>query len=119
MSSNTLYKCRSRVVKNIRSGILGFLSEYETPKLVLIHSFTFAVLLRIMQIIILIYSVLYLLLYEKGYQKQDTAIISSITLKVKGIGYIHSSVDQTIVMDVAGICSLFIYDKTKRFLFFD
>lgn len=112
MDSNGLYKYRSRFGNTVKSGVLGFLSEYETPKLVLIHSYTFAILLRIMQIIILVYSVLYLLLYEKGYQKQDTAIISSVTLKVKGIGYINSLRHQTTVMDVAGRCLFFSIFKS-------
>jgi preprotein translocase subunit Sec61beta len=103
MHRNSLYEYRNRLGKTVKFGIVGFFSEYETPKLVLIHSFTFAILLRIMQIIILTYSVLYLLLYEKGYQKQDSAIISSVTLKVKGIGYIQISPNETMVMDVAGI----------------
>jgi len=105
MRSNSIYKYRHSLAKGVKSGVVGYFSEYETPKLVLIHSFTFAVLLRIMQIIILCYSVLYLLIYEKGYQKHDTAIISSVTLKVKGIGYINAAQNQTIVTDVAGISS--------------
>jgi hypothetical protein len=56
-----------------------------------------------MQIIILTYTILYLLLYEKGYQKHDTTIISAITLKVKGIGYIRTETNETIVIDVAGL----------------
>jgi len=105
MRSNSIYKYRHRLGRTMKSGVVGYFTEYETPKLVLIHSFTFAVLLRIMQIIILCYSVLYLLIYEKGYQKHDTAIISSVTLKVKGIGYINTAQNQTIVTDVAGISS--------------
>ncbi|CAF0888143.1 unnamed protein product [Rotaria sp. Silwood1] len=80
---------------------MGYFTEYETPKLVLIHSAKYAGLLRIIQIIILIYSIIYLLIYKKGYQKQSTAITSSITLKVKGIGYVHTQEDETIIIDVA------------------
>ncbi|CAF4777939.1 unnamed protein product, partial [Rotaria magnacalcarata] len=49
--------------------------------MVLIHSVKYAGFLRLIQIIILIYSVIYLLIYEKGYQKQSTAIVSSVSLK--------------------------------------
>ncbi|CAF1220308.1 unnamed protein product, partial [Didymodactylos carnosus] len=35
------------------------------------------------------------------YQETDTSIISSITLKVKGIGYNQSSKNQTLVIDGA------------------
>ncbi len=81
----------------------SFITEYETPKIVMIHSYAITILLRIMQIILLLYSVFYLLLYEKGYQKQDTSIISSITLKVKGIGLIHTPENQTYVLDGSGM----------------
>ena len=102
MSSNSHFKHRFLTGKSLKRALLSYFTEYETPKLVLIHSITFGVLLRSIQIIILIYSVLYLLIYEKGYQKQDTAIISSVTIKVKGIGHIHTSEDRTIVVDAAG-----------------
>ena len=81
----------------------GFVTEYETPKIVMIHSYAITTLLRLMQIMLLLYSIFYLLLYEKGYQKHDTAIISSITLKVKGIGYIRNPNNQTYVFDGSGM----------------
>jgi hypothetical protein len=81
----------------------GFITEYETPKIVMIHSYTITTLLRIMQTILLLYSVFYLLIWEKGYQKQDTSLISSITLKVKGIGYIHTPDNETYVFDGTGM----------------
>jgi hypothetical protein len=83
--------------------LYGFLTEYETPKIVMIHSYSITTLLRILQIILLAYSVVYLLLYEKGYQKQDTSVISSITLKVKGIGYVHTPNNETYVFDGTGM----------------
>jgi hypothetical protein len=103
MVSNSSSTYRHCISSNLKSAIHGYFTEYETPKFVLIHSFKFALLLRIMQIIILIYSILYLLLYEKGYQKQDTTIISSVTLKAKGIGYVNITQNKSIVIDVAGI----------------
>ena len=99
-SRATRYKLR----QFLRDLFYGFVSEYETPKIVMIHSFTVTSLLRIMQVLLLMYSGCYLLLYEKGYQKQDTAIISSITLKVKGIGYIETLRNETFVIDGAGRC---------------
>jgi len=83
--------------------LYGFLTEYETPKIVMIHSYSITTLLRILQIILLCYSVFYLLLYEKGYQLQDTSIISSITLKVKGIGYINTPNNETYSFDGTGM----------------
>jgi hypothetical protein len=86
----------------MRRAIYSFLTEYETPKIVSIHSLTFGILLRFIQAILLVYAIIYLLLYEQGYQKKDSNIISSITLKVKGVGYIETLNNQTIVIDVAG-----------------
>ncbi len=103
MDSNSLSGYRHHISSKMKSALHGYFTEYETPKFVLIHSFRFALLLRIMQIAILTYSIIYLLIYEKGYQKQDTAIISSVTLKAKGIGYVNVTQNKTIVIDVAGI----------------
>src|ERR1700722_15760252 len=92
----------SFIRRKMRQTMHGFITEYETPKIVMIHSSSFAVMLRIFQTIILLYSLLYLLIYEKGYQKQDSTVISSVTLKVKGIGYIRRSQNKTAVIDGAG-----------------
>ncbi|CAF4516598.1 unnamed protein product [Rotaria sp. Silwood2] len=101
MNSNSFFGDRYHVGKSLKNFLIGYFTEYETPKLVLIHSATYAGLLRVIQIIILMYSILYLLIYEKGYQKQSTAITSSVTLKVKGIGYVHLSENKTLIIDGA------------------
>ena len=98
----SMFKNRHRLVTSLKETMYGYFAEYETPKLVLIHSLRFAVLLRLMQIVILIYSILYLLIYKKGYQTHDTSIISAVILKMKGVGYVSTSDNQTIVIDVAG-----------------
>ncbi|CAF1043378.1 unnamed protein product [Rotaria magnacalcarata] len=101
MNSIPFSKNNVRIRKNVTNALIGFLTEYETSKTVLIHSVKYAGLLRLIQIIILIYSVIYLLIYEKGYQKQSTAIISSVTLKVKGIGHVRTPENKSSIMDVA------------------
>ncbi|CAF2972340.1 unnamed protein product [Rotaria sp. Silwood2] len=101
MDSNSSSKKRYSFGKSLKKFFKGYLTEYETPKLVAIHSAKYAGLLRILQIIILTYSVIYLLIYEKGYQKQSTTITSSVTLKVKGIGYVLTSENQTMIIDGA------------------
>lgn len=88
---------------NAKGFFRSFFTEYETSKVVLIHSTKFAGLLRLTQIIILIYYVAYLLAYKKGYQKTSTTVISSITLKVKGIGYVNTTENKTIIIDGAGL----------------
>ncbi|CAF4490537.1 unnamed protein product, partial [Rotaria sp. Silwood2] len=101
MNSHPSFKDRYHIGKSMKNFLMGYFTEYETPKLVSIHSAKYAGLLRIIQIIILIYSTIYLLIYEKGYQKQSTTITSSVTLKVKGIGYVLTSENQTMIIDGA------------------
>ena len=123
---------------NLKSMIRGFVYEYETPKIVTIHSifqcvllghasrisicsflFLVALMCRLIQLLILVYGIVYLMIHKKGYQETDTSIISSITLKVKvsalaslffhhvcflhqGIGYNQTGQNQTLVIDGAG-----------------
>ncbi|CAF0858245.1 unnamed protein product [Adineta ricciae] len=88
-------------VDNIKSTLRGFVYEYETPKIVTIHSISIALMCRLIQLLILIYGIAYLMIHKKGYQETDTSIISSITLKVKGIGYNQTSDNHTLVIDGA------------------
>ncbi|CAF2388560.1 unnamed protein product [Rotaria sp. Silwood2] len=101
MNSRSSFKNRHRVGKSMKNMLTGYFTDYETPKVVVIHNAKYAVLLRIIQIIILIYSTIYLLIYEKGYQKQSTTITSCVTLKVKGIGYAHIPENKTLIIDGA------------------
>lgn len=102
MESSSFVQKRQVLHQRMRRTVREFLTEYETPKIVAIESLSFTLLLRAMQIIILIYSILYLLIYERGYQKSDTSLISSVTLKVKGVGYIHTANNEKMIIDVAG-----------------
>ena len=87
-------------VSYIKSMLHGFVYEYETPKIVTIHSISskterrsrvgnadrlclVALMCRLIQVLILIYGIAYLMIHKKGYQETNTSIISSITLKVK------------------------------------
>ncbi|CAF4183387.1 unnamed protein product, partial [Rotaria sordida] len=101
MDSYLSFKDRFLVGQSVKDIIKGYFTEYETPKLVVIHNAKYAILLRIIQIIILAYSVIYLLIYEKGYQKLSTTVASSVTLKVKGIGYAYTSENKMIIIDGA------------------
>jgi hypothetical protein len=124
---------------NMKSALRGFVYEYETPKIVTIHSISsktiyqgknmnisndlfilVALMCRLIQVLILIYGIVYLMIHKKGYQETNTSIISSITLKVKvkdkkinkikvvfvflqkGIGYNQTEGNQTLVIDGAG-----------------
>ena len=107
MNTNSSGRIRCSFRQFFKALFYGFVTEYETPKIVMIHSYAITTLLRVMQVMLLLYSIFYLLLYEKGYQKQDTAIISSITLKVKGIGHIQTPDNQ-----------FYVFDGTGRFILF-
>ncbi|CAF1136153.1 unnamed protein product [Rotaria magnacalcarata] len=86
---------------NMKSIFRSFVYEYETPKIVTIHSISIALMCRLIQVLILIYGIAYLMIHKKGYQETNTSIISSITLKVKGIGYNQTGPNQTLVIDGA------------------
>ncbi|CAF5049034.1 unnamed protein product, partial [Rotaria sp. Silwood1] len=72
MNSNSSFKARYHVGKYVKNMFMGYFTEYETPKLVSIHS-----------------------------QKQSTTITSSVALKVKGIGYVNTSENKTLIIDGA------------------
>ena len=59
---------------------------YSAPKIVTIKSYPIALICRFIQLLIFIYAVGYIMWYRHGYQDRDPTIISSVTLKVKGIG---------------------------------
>ncbi|CAF1106408.1 unnamed protein product [Rotaria sp. Silwood1] len=86
---------------NMKSMFRSFVYEYETPKIVTIHSISIALMCRLIQLLILIYGIAYIMIHKKGYQETNTSIISSITLKVKGIGYNQTGPNQTLVIDGA------------------
>ncbi|CAH8564284.1 unnamed protein product [Heterobilharzia americana] len=69
---------------------IAVLFEYETPKLVQISNIKIGVTQRLLQLVILIYVVCWVMIYEKGYQENDVAK-SAVTTKVKGIGFTNLS----------------------------
>ncbi|CAF1582280.1 unnamed protein product [Rotaria sp. Silwood1] len=101
MSSNLSAKGNPPFGENLKFALKSYFTEYKTPKFVLIHSVQYTALLRSIQIVIIAYSTLYMLIYQKGYQKHDTTVISSVTLKLKGIGQVDMPQNKTIILDVA------------------
>ncbi|CAH8562070.1 P2X purinoceptor 4 [Schistosoma haematobium] len=69
---------------------IAVLFEYETPKLVQISNIRIGVTQRLLQLVILIYVVCWVMIYEKGYQENDIAK-SAVTTKVKGVGFTNFS----------------------------
>lgn len=76
----------SAVSRAIYDGIFS----YSTIRQSKIHSFKIALLFRIIQISIIGYIVGWSIVYKKGYQEIDS-VSSSVSTKVKGLGYIVSS----------------------------
>ncbi|CAL8264298.1 unnamed protein product [Lota lota] len=69
---------------------------YETTKSVVVKSWSVGIVNRIIQLLIIIYFIGYVFLYEKAYQLNDTGVESSVMTKVKGFGY-----ESNQVLDVA------------------
>ncbi|UJR33642.1 hypothetical protein I4U23_021075 [Adineta vaga] len=84
---------------HIKSVLIGTVTEYETPKIVTIHSYSIALTCRFVQLLILFYAFGYLMWYKRGYQERDPSLISSVTLKVKGVASLTRN--QTITLDNA------------------
>uniref|UniRef100_A0A5K4F3P5 ATP receptor n=1 Tax=Schistosoma mansoni TaxID=6183 RepID=A0A5K4F3P5_SCHMA len=62
------------------------LVDYETQKVVQIHSKKIGVTFRLIQLGIILYVVLWVMIYEKGYQSFDQAV-SGVTAKLKGVAF--------------------------------
>ncbi|CAH8509362.1 unnamed protein product [Schistosoma intercalatum] len=69
----------------LKSFVEGLL-EYETQKVVQIHSKKIGVTFRLIQLGIILYVVLWVMIYEKGYQSFDQAV-SGVTAKLKGVAF--------------------------------
>ncbi|XP_062856279.1 P2X purinoceptor 3a [Trichomycterus rosablanca] len=78
------------------SGCVSGFFTYETTKSVVVKSWSVGIINRIVQLLIIIYFVGYVFVYEKVYQVKDTGIESSVMTKVKGNGVFNGE-----VMDVA------------------
>ncbi|XP_072106416.1 P2X purinoceptor 3-like, partial [Mobula birostris] len=83
---------------------MGFLENfftYETPKSMVVKSWTVGVLNRLMQLLIIVYFLGWVFLHEKAYQTKETNIESSVITKVKGFGRAHFENGSVRVLDVA------------------
>ncbi|KAM6906926.1 P2X purinoceptor 1 isoform 2-T2 [Xenentodon cancila] len=83
----------------ITNALSDFFFEYETPRQVLVRNRRVGVVCRLIQLLVLVYIIGWVFIYEKGYQSTDTAV-SSIFTKMKGVGYTNTSGNER-VWDVA------------------
>lgn len=70
--------------------LLQSIFSYSTVRLARIHSKKIAILFRFLQLSILGYVVGWSIIYKRGYQQKDL-ISSTVSTKVKGLGYIVNS----------------------------
>uniref|UniRef100_A0A8D2Q704 P2X purinoceptor n=1 Tax=Varanus komodoensis TaxID=61221 RepID=A0A8D2Q704_VARKO len=83
-----------------RCGASSFLFQYDTPRMVLVHNKKVGVTFRLIQLVVLMYIIGWVFLYEKGYQSKDS-IISSVSVKLKGLTMTNSSDLGPYIWDVA------------------
>ncbi|XP_068124609.1 P2X purinoceptor 1 isoform X1 [Hyperolius riggenbachi] len=80
--------------------ISDFFFEYDTPRMVLVRDKKVGLTFRLIQFGVLCYIVGWVFLYEKGYQEVD-GIISSVSIKVKGLAVTNLPDLGTEIWDVA------------------
>ena len=80
-----------QVIHYLKETLTPEFSEYETPKIVTIRSQFLGILNRLVQIIIILYLIIWVFILNHGYQYIDKAAISAVTTKVKGVSYTNSS----------------------------
>ncbi|XP_078082090.1 P2X purinoceptor 1 isoform X2 [Mustelus asterias] len=72
------------------ASVSGFLFQYDTPRMVIVKNKNIGVTFRLIQLGVLAYIIGWVFIYEKGYQSTDSTI-SSVSVKVKGIGFTNLS----------------------------
>ncbi|KAM4795925.1 P2X purinoceptor 1 [Rhinophrynus dorsalis] len=84
----------------MKENFSNFLFEYDTPRMVLVRDKKVGLTFRIIQLGVLCYIIGWVFLYEKGYQSVD-GIISSVSVKMKGLAVTNTSYAGTEIWDVA------------------
>ncbi|XP_072445417.1 P2X purinoceptor 1 isoform X2 [Chiloscyllium punctatum] len=72
------------------TNVSDFFFEYDTPRMVTIRNKRIGLIFRLIQLGVLAYIIGWVFIYEKGYQSTDSTI-SSVSVKVKGIGFTNLS----------------------------
>lgn len=86
-----MIKCGMVKLHPLKNAFQSQLFEYETPKVVNIHSPLAGIIHRIVQVAIVLYIIVWVFIVNKGYQKFDHSATSGTTAKVKGISYTNST----------------------------
>uniref|UniRef100_A0A4W3JCK7 Purinergic receptor P2X 2 n=1 Tax=Callorhinchus milii TaxID=7868 RepID=A0A4W3JCK7_CALMI len=70
--------------------------DYETPKVVVVKNRNLGIIYRIIQVLIIIYFVVYVFLFQKAYQETENAPESYVMTKMKGISFSNTSFEKRI-----------------------
>ncbi|XP_055113909.1 P2X purinoceptor 1 isoform X8 [Symphalangus syndactylus] len=72
------------MARRFQEELAAFLFEYDTPRMVLVRNKKVGVIFRLIQLVVLVYVIGWVFLYEKGYQT-SSGLISSVSVKLKGL----------------------------------
>ncbi|XP_023579135.1 P2X purinoceptor 1 isoform X3 [Octodon degus] len=72
------------MVRRLQGELAGFFFEYDTPRMVLVRNKKVGVTFRLIQLVVLVYVIGWVFVYEKGYQT-SSGLISSVSVKLKGL----------------------------------
>uniref|UniRef100_A0A8D0ULZ5 P2X purinoceptor n=1 Tax=Sus scrofa TaxID=9823 RepID=A0A8D0ULZ5_PIG len=72
------------MAQRLQDELAAFFFEYDTPRMVLVRNKKVGVVFRLIQLVVLVYVVGWVFVYEKGYQT-SSGLISSVSVKLKGL----------------------------------
>lgn len=72
------------MARRLQDELSAFFFEYDTPRMVLVRNKKVGVIFRLIQLVVLVYVIGWVFVYEKGYQTSSD-LISSVSVKLKGL----------------------------------
>ncbi|XP_006899854.1 PREDICTED: P2X purinoceptor 1 [Elephantulus edwardii] len=72
------------MARRLQDELAAFFFEYDTPRMVLVRNKKVGIIFRLIQLVVLVYVVGWVFVYEKGYQT-SSGLISSVSVKLKGL----------------------------------
>ncbi|XP_033279099.1 P2X purinoceptor 1 isoform X1 [Orcinus orca] len=72
------------MARRLQDELAAFFFEYDTPRMVLVRNKKVGVIFRLIQLVVLVYVIGWVFVYEKGYQT-SSGLISSVSVKLKGL----------------------------------
>ncbi|XP_067866166.1 P2X purinoceptor 1 [Heterodontus francisci] len=87
-----------KTIDNLATNVSDFFFEYETPRMVTIRNKRIGIIFRSIQLAVLVYIIGWVFIHEKGYQSMGSTI-SSVSVKVKGIGFTNLSNNGPKILD--------------------